>query len=218
LRISTPKVLTYDTALLYRPRSEIDVPASENVRIGVCPGIYSRSLSEKESENYVDAHAKALDRAIADFGCSIVFIPHYISGFPNDDLDVSKRIYEKMENKDQAEIVKLDGVNDFKNYLNCMDIVISSKMHPAILAATGFVPVLCIVYDHKQSSFFERLNMVDCTLGIREVSYESLWSRLDYVFNHTKDLKKSLKIIIPKWQKNVQDAIQNTVKHYVKSV
>jgi len=216
LKISIPSVLTYDTALLYAPRSEVDVPVSGNVRIGVCPGIYSRSLSKKESENYVDAHAKALDKAISDFGCSVVFIPHYISGFPNDDLDVSKMIYEKMENKDEAEIVVVDGVNDFKNYLNNMDIVISSKMHPAILAATGFVPVLCVVYDHKQSSFFERLNMVECTLGIREVSNENLWSRIDYVFSHRKDLKKSLETIIPIWQKNVQDAIQNTVKQYIK--
>lgn len=216
LKISTPRVLTYDTALLYTPRNEIDVPVSGNVQVGVCPGIYSRSLSKKESENYVVAHAKALDKAIADFGCSVVFIPHYISGFPNDDLDVSRMIHEKMENKDEAKIVVVDGVNDFKNYLNNMDIVISSKMHPAILAATGFVPVLCVVYDHKQSSFFERLNMVDCILGIREVSYETLWSRIDYVFNYSKDLKKSLETIIPIWQKNVQDAIQNTVKQYVK--
>ncbi len=101
--------------------------------LGVCPGIYSRSLSKKETENYIDGHAKALDAAIEKYGFSVVFIPHYISGFPHDDLDVSKLILDKMKNKHQAKIVIADGVKEFKMYLDQMDMIISSKMHPAIL-------------------------------------------------------------------------------------
>ena len=216
LEIRGSKILTYDTALLYTPTHNVTRDDFLKPSLEVCPGIYSRSLSKKETENYIDGHAKALDTAIEKYALSVVFIPHYISGFPHDDLDVSKLILDKMENKHQAKIVIADGVKEFKMYLDQMDMIISSKMHPAILGATGYVPILCIVYDHKQSSFFERLDMVECTLGVRLVSYQNLLSKIDYVWQQREQLSATLREQIPKWQKNVSEAIKSTVIPYMK--
>ena len=175
LVIRSTKILTYDTALLFTEANEVN-PGANNLHrpvIGVSAGIYSNSLSKEQVQNYIESHAEALDDAVEKYGFTVAFLPHYISGFSNDDLDVSNRIIEKMDNKHKARIITTDGVPEFKYLLNQMDLVLSSKMHPAILAATAYVPVLCIVYDHKQTGFFQRLDMAQCTLDISEVSHEN---------------------------------------------
>ncbi len=215
LDIKASKILTYDTALLYTPQQKNVHNDFPSPSLGVCPGIYSHSLSKEETKNYILAHAKALDAAIDKHGFSVVFLPHYVSGFPNDDLHVSKLILYKMKNKHRAKIVNASGVEEFKLYLDQMDMIISSKMHPAVLGASGYVPLLGIVYDHKQTSFFERLGMIDCTLGLRMVSYEHLSVKIDQVWERNDQLKALLRNQIPKWQKNVSDAIRSTVASYV---
>ena len=212
--IKTAKVLTYDTAILFdRPTKGSLTDVSRPI-VGVSPGIYGQSLSKAENKRYIEAHVRALDNAVEKYGISIVFLPHYISGFKHDDLDVSKSIIKKMKNKSHAQIIETDNVTDFCQLLNQMDMVISSKMHPAILAVIGFVPVLCISYDHKQTAFFQRLDMSECVLNIRDVSYERLSSKIDETWKNRLSLEKSLRSQIPTWQNNVKATIEKTVSHY----
>jgi polysaccharide pyruvyl transferase WcaK-like protein len=214
LKIQSPKILTYDTALLYSSSKNKGETQFAKPTVGVSPGIYSQSLSKAEVENYILSHAKALDALIDKYKVSIVFLPHYISGFSDDDYDVSTSILKKMKNKDRAKIIKTSSVREFKLLLDQMDMVVSSKMHPAVLAATGYVPLVCIAYDHKQTAFFERLNMIDCTLNIRNVTFESLLSIMEKTWNKRAELQVSLKFQIPQWQKNVNSVIKAIVTRY----
>jgi polysaccharide pyruvyl transferase WcaK-like protein len=94
-------------------------------------------------------------------------------------------------------------------------MIVSSKMHPAVLGASGFVPVVCIAYDHKQTSFFERLGMKDCIVDIRQISGKELVSRMDYVWNERERLKHNLRKKIPLWQKHVKETISKTITTYL---
>ena len=213
LKIRPPKILTYDTALLYSQPGESGNRFS-GPTVGVSPGVYSQSLSKVEVQNYILSHAKALDAIIEKYKVFVVFLPHYISGFSNDDFDISMSIVEKMKNKNRTKIIKTNSVREFKFLLDQMDMVVSSKMHPAVLAATGYVPTMCIAYDHKQTAFFQRLNMDDCTLNIRSVTYESLLSKMEKTWNQKEALHASLKLQIPQWQKNVRQVIKDIVTQY----
>ena len=73
---------------------------------------------------------------------------------------------------------------------------------------------MCIAYDHKQTAFFQRLNMDDCTLNIRSVTYESLLSKMEKTWNQKEALHASLKLQIPQWQKNVRQVIKDIVTQY----
>jgi polysaccharide pyruvyl transferase WcaK-like protein len=210
--IKNPAVLTYDTAILFEAKMHaVNLDISRPV-LGVSPGIYSHSLSKKGVENYVDGHAKALDYAISKYGFSVFFLPHYVSGFSNDDLEMCHLIRSRMKKKDSAKIIETESVDEFKLLLNQMDIVISSKMHPAILAASAFVPVLCVAYDHKQTAFFERLDMNQVILDISLVTDKSLISKIDYVFANKERLKMILSEKIPLWQKDVRESIKQAVE------
>jgi polysaccharide pyruvyl transferase WcaK-like protein len=214
LKIDTPKILTYDTALLFRQKEGRNTQNFPRPLVGVSAGIYSHSLSKGEVENYILAHAKALDAVIERYGFFILFLPHYVGGFKNDDLCVSKLILDKMKNKSRTQLILAKNVSEFKQYLDQADMVISSKMHPAILASSGYVPTLCIAYDHKQTAFFQNLGMLDFVLNIRQISYESLLSKITLVWDNKAVLEDKLRKEIPKWQRSIKMNIEKVVNYY----
>jgi polysaccharide pyruvyl transferase WcaK-like protein len=212
--VKTTKLLTYDTALLFSSRYIAPTPTFSNQAIGVCAGVYGNSLSKGEVERYVDAHARALDDAIKLHNLDVIFLPHYITGLSGDDFEISKTIFEKMVYKSHAKILCYDDVDDFKSALEKMALVISSKMHPAILAVTGYVPVLCIAYDHKQTAFFNRLAMDECLINIRHISYEILSYKINYLWLRRISYGNSLRLQIPYWQQNVRKTIIKVLQKY----
>lgn len=215
LGVKSRKILTFDTALLFNPPRKNMPDGFPRPLMGVSPGIYTHSLSKEKVRQYILGHAKALDAAIEKYGFSVVLLPHYVSGFRYDDLEVCKSILREMRNKNRVRIISTNIVDEFKLFLGHMDMIISSKMHPAILGASGFVPVLCIAYDHKQTGFFERLNMAECVFDIRMFSYDELLSKIDYVWTRNDQLRALLKEHIPTWQKDVEGAIRQAITPYI---
>lgn len=217
LKIKCNKLLTADTALLFRCTGKLSLNKEQGPLIGVSPGVYGHSLSEMEVCNYVLAHAQSLDLAVKKYGFRIFLLPNFVMGFAHDDLEICKRIKSNMANEDRVEIVLANTVDEFKAFLNEMDMIVTSKMHPAILAASEYVPTLCIAYDHKQTGFFERLGMADCTIDIRKVSYAVLSSKIDYVWSNRDKIRSSLKEQIPVLQENIRMAIRRAITPFVRN-
>lgn len=215
LGIKSPRILTSDTTLLFKSSNDVIFDAASHPLMGVSAGVYSHSFSEKEINKYIDAHANALDRAIEKYGLSVVFMPHYVSGFKYDDLEICKSILNHMENRKAARIANLNTAEEFKSLLGQMDLVISSKMHPAVLAASGFVPTLCIAYDHKQSGFFKQLNLTDCILHVHNVLQETLSLKIDHVWSGRDEISAVLRERIPMLQQDIRKAIRQALGQFV---
>jgi len=207
LGIKVPTILTTDTTLLFNSKGAMLPENYGTPVVGASPGFYSHSLSKSEVGKYVLAHAKALDKAIEKYRFSVVFMPHYVSGFRYDDLEICKLVLSKMKKADKAKIINASNVEEFKALINQMDMVISSRMHPAVLAASGYVPALCIIYDHKQSGFLMSLGLSECAISISEVSFETLLSKIDYVWNSRDKIRKLLKKEVPELQKQLRMSI-----------
>ena len=156
-------------------------------------------------------NAKALDDAISKFGFNVLFIPHFISGLGLDDLRISELILEKMERKDKAELLVIDGVEKFKVILRDMDMVISSKMHPAVLAISSLVPSLSIAYDHKQIGFYDNLGHPECLLKLQDVTYDTLSTKISYVWSNRTEIKKSMETRVPEIKKNIKGNIERSL-------
>jgi len=216
LRVKTPKILTFDTTWLFKSATNTRLKDNFHPCIGVSPGIYSYVFSELEIERQVTSYAEALDKAIEKFGFSVVFLPHYVSGFRYDDLEISKMILHKMKNKDHARIVKVEKAEEFKSFLDKMDVVISSKMHPAVLALSGLVPTLCVAYDHKQIGLFMSLDMSECVIPLNELSSGRLFSKICYVWNNKETIRAKLETHVPFIQKNIREAIKLALSQFSK--
>ncbi|MCK4498737.1 polysaccharide pyruvyl transferase family protein, partial [Candidatus Bathyarchaeota archaeon] len=139
---------------------------------------------------------------------------HYVSGFEHDDLNMCRLIISQMKQKNNVECISTRTVDEFKSYLNETDMIIASKMHPAVLGVSGYVPVLCIAYDHKQTSFFKRLGMDFCTLEIQKVSFQTLSLMIKSIWTQRDQLKETLKTKIPAWQDDVKRALRRVLAPY----
>lgn len=217
LKIRSPKILTSDTALLFKAQGNSPNENRFNRTVGVMPGVYSHSLSEKEIRKYITAHAEALDKATSKHGFSLVFLPHHVSGFKYDDLELCKLIIDRMKNAGHVKIVEVTNAEEFKSLITQMSFVISSKMHPAVLAASAYVPALCIAYDPKQTGFFMSLGITECSIPIYEVSCETLFSKIDYVWNNRERLRAILEKRVPELQEHIKKNMTLVIKSFIKA-
>lgn len=216
LQISSPKRLTSDTSLLLTGKMD-NLDNFPHPVVGVSPGFYAQSLSKNEIDRYIANHAKALDETVEKYGFYVIFLPHYVSGFQLDDLEVCELILRRMRSKDKARIVNLGSVEEFRSYLGQMDMVISSKMHPAILAVSGFVPTLCIAYDQKQTGLFQSLGLTDCILPIRDFSHETLISKIGHVWSRRDEIRTLLEKKVPLLQEDIRVSIKYALTPFIKA-
>jgi colanic acid/amylovoran biosynthesis protein len=217
LMISSRKILTSDTALTLDSEGiNSKFVKDSKGSIGVSPGLYAHSLAKKRVQQYILDHAKALDRAIEKHGFSVVFLPHYISGFQFDDLDMCKLIIGKMEHSDKARIIEPKDLGEFRSIVSQMDLIVSSKMHPAVLAASVHVPIVFVAYDHKQTGFAASLSLSDCLISLNEVTCARLLSKIDHVWNSKAEIKALLKARVPELQKNVRKSIESAMAPFIR--
>jgi polysaccharide pyruvyl transferase WcaK-like protein len=213
--INCQKFLTSDMALLYKPKAKASHEIVNHPVIGVCPGVYSFSISTEQIERYVIDQAEALDAAIEKYGFHVFFLPHYISGFEYDDFEISKLISENMENKRQVSILKIDSLEEFKLLINQMDLLISSKMHPAVLAASGYVPAISIVYDHKQTGFFKDLELSEYAVRLQDTSGKTLFSKIVSAWSEKEKIKALLMAHVPKMQDRIREDVIKAIEPFV---
>ena len=210
LGIGSRKILTSDTALLFKATKKPILESLSRPAIGVCPGVYSHSLSNEQVRNYIFEHAKALDTAIETYGFNVYLSPHYVSDFENDDLEICKLILQKMKNKNRAKLFIANGVEEFKSLLDQMDMIIASKMHPGVMGVSGYVPTLSIAYDHKQIGFFRHLGMAKCTLSITEASCQRISKKIDYIWKEREKIVALLQTRVPELQEGIREAVKES--------
>jgi colanic acid/amylovoran biosynthesis protein len=213
--LRTPMILTTDTTLFLDSNRDVSLEKSGNPVLGACLGVYDRSLPKKEFERYILAHANALDSTIEKHGFSVIFMPFYVSGFRSDDLEICRLVLGKMKYADRAKIVYMSDVEEFRASIKQMDMVISSRMHPAVFAVSAYVPTVNVAYDHKQTGFFMSLGMSDCVLSIREASCKELLSKIDNVFTNRDSIKSQLQIRIPQLQRQLKESIRLAVAPFI---
>jgi colanic acid/amylovoran biosynthesis protein len=211
LQVKVRTILTTDIVILFKGSIQNSPEKLPKPVIGVSAGVYSYSLQKNELENYMVAHAKALDYMIDNYGVNVVFLPHYVTGLKNDDYDLSKVILQQMKNKSRASMICVETADEYKSLEDQLDMIVSSKMHPAVIAASSGVPAVCLVYDHKQTGFFQQLGFLNHCLDINNFSYNDLISKMEYVWIHRQEIRGSLSEKIPELQRNVRQAIMKAI-------
>jgi len=211
LHITSPTILTFDTTWLFESKTDAKLKHDSSLYVGVSPGVYSHVFSEDGVRKHVAAYAEALDRGAEKFGFSFIFMPLYISGFRYDDLEIARMIVERMKYKNHTAIVEARSAEEFKSLVDKMDMMISSKMHPAVWGLSGCVPTVCIAYDHKQTGLFESLDLAECVIPLCELSGSGLFSRMYYVWNNRNGIRSILKTRGFSIRRNIKQAIRSAL-------
>ena len=131
-------------------------------------------------EIYMRGIAKAVEVAARRYGCQVAFIStcQGIREYWMDDSKVADQIASLLP-IDLASKVSVDhGFHhpiQLLDRLSSFDLVISTRMHMAILALSAGVPVLPIAYEFKTDELFsERFQMSEWVTGIDTMTEDSL--------------------------------------------
>jgi len=162
--------------------------------IGVAPASLKYTFTRAEVEAYVAAHAKLLDELVAQ-GERMIFLP----STPEDEI-MCRMIISRMENKDRVKIIVTNNVNVYESLISGLKILITTRMHPSIIASRNFVPFVSIIHDHKQIGFMMQIGFSHLSIPFSKVSYDNLRSKINELIKNYDEIKKVLKNNVCKLQ------------------
>lgn len=142
----------------------------------------------KSAKNLISNISQAIEYMIKKFGVNVVLIPmHY-----PEDLEISKKVYEKITIKGCFVVSEKYSVEDIMGIIRRLDMIIAMRLHSLIYAATQKVPMVGLIYDPKIEGFLKFIEMkYMCNVENAEVI--ELCSIIDKAWNNKGNLKTKLK-------------------------
>jgi len=129
-------------------------------------------------DTYVGWLAAAADHAVEVWDATPVFLPGQRYNDP--DLETAERVVERMAHGQRARL--LSDVYDAEHYqavLARVDAVVSTRLHPLILATGAYVPVVGIAITEKVRAYLSTLGLHDQVVSPWTASSSQLQRALD---------------------------------------
>ena len=184
--------IVVDIAILVRAdRSNHSFIYSE--AIGVAPAMLKYTLTKEEVERYVVAHAHCLDE-LATHHEEIVFLSS------SDDIVMCQMIMAKMKDPNRAKIIVTNDVDEYESSIRGLKLLLATRMHPSIIAFKNFIPIIPIIYDHRQIGFLSQIGLKELSIPINKISYDNLRLKINEVIENYAKIEEALKSIVPKLQ------------------
>jgi polysaccharide pyruvyl transferase WcaK-like protein len=178
----------------------IGISASELIHKYAFPNINSK---EDKYKKYIEVITKAIDYIAEELNSTVILIPHSIAS-TEDDRIVSKKIYEKVKNKDKTKLVTGEYTADeLKGVIGVCDMFIGCRMHSTIASTSMCVPTVALVYGHKSHGIIGKMmGQEKCIIEIGNYDPDEflseMKSKIDYVWENRgiigDELKEKTKI------------------------
>ena len=174
-----------------------------------------RAGGESEKAKAVKAMFKEFcDYLVRKYDADIVLVPMRRSATgadPGQDDDrYSREVMEMVEKKQKVTLLRGDYTpRELKGILAAMDLVVSVRLHPLILAASSGVPVMGIPFTRsKGEGFFGHLGLDADYIYIDEIDLHSLAEMFDRAWARRKstgmELKRRAALLEEKARENVR--------------
>jgi polysaccharide pyruvyl transferase WcaK-like protein len=140
------------------------------------------------ANQYYDFVARFNDWIISRFDVQICLVPMETgSGTYWNDEAICLEIYNRMVQKDSVKIAPANlSPPEVKGLLNCFELVVSWKLHGAVIATSCAVPTIALSYGEKFKSLFnEHLRLPELIINLNSYGYDDLFSHLQDTFEST---------------------------------
>jgi len=185
---------TIDEAVLLEPRTpraDLAPPRTRALRFGLAPhrwpwgGVADRAERQRAFEQQMAVVARSLlERYDADV---ILCTSHpRLPDTLHLEEDVPERIVDMLPQELQERAHPVGGFVHPAEYAAIMggcDVVISSRLHGAILALAGGAPVIALAYEHKTPGFYEKAGLRDWALSMGDSSPEEILAVADTILS-----------------------------------
>lgn len=202
LGVSKPKILAVsDMAFLLPSASEQKVDAmmqelglekGKDRLIGIVP----RMFVWKQAEQYFELLARFCDWLAEEFGATICLVPHELGRGVTywSDETISNEVVKRVRRKEAIRI--LSGKYEppeIKGLVANFDIMVSWRLHGAIIAISNSVPTIALSYGDKFNDLFiNQLHLPEMLIDIRDIGPENLLPLLKQTFKFTWQNRKSI--------------------------
>jgi colanic acid/amylovoran biosynthesis protein len=189
--VTTENLLeTLDEAILLTPRSPsrpLAPPRQRPHRIGLClhqwpwPGADDPQTRQREFE----ARVRAVCIALLERGdTELVFITTHqgIARVLHNDEAVVQRLRDSLPESLQPHTHIVSGFVhpcEFAHFMGECDLVLSSRMHGAILSLVGGAPALALGYEPKMLGFLRKIGLEDWTLSMWDSTEEEILAAIE---------------------------------------
>lgn len=159
--------------------------------------------------------AAALDATISHTGAHVVFLPTYNVGHEAD-ADVCRAIAARMQSG-QRSVLIIDDPAVYKAVAAQMHVMLCGRMHPAILAAGGKVPIVGLAYNQKFRGTFRLLDQehrcVELTDIVANGDFKSLAAMLTEAIDSPDGLRPDTASLERRTADYIESLLQDTPRH-----
>ncbi|MBW2606220.1 MAG: polysaccharide pyruvyl transferase family protein [Deltaproteobacteria bacterium] len=158
-------------------------------------------------ERYIEVMRDIVAHLVRKHSARVTFIST-CQGIPEywlDDSKVAEKIYSGLTEEVKTSIHvdnRFHTPGELTRFLASVDIVISTRMHMAILALIAGTPVMPIAYEFKTIELFKRLGMGKWTQDIETIDGDSFINSLDSFLEQTPNICEVISKRIPE-EKNL---------------
>jgi polysaccharide pyruvyl transferase CsaB len=133
-----------------------------------------------EPRAWESAVVSALDSLVEATGATLLFVPFEKGpGSEDDDFALASRIRRRLARADRAAVLSgLLAPSDTASLLGGCDLVVAMRLHAAVFAIAGQVPVVALGYDPKVEGLLARAGLGDLLEPIEGLSAKRLGGRL----------------------------------------
>jgi colanic acid/amylovoran biosynthesis protein len=208
LKITRNVIRSIDSGFFFKETNKVDLHNLLKIsRSRKIIGITVRKwLPMPRQAVYENSLAYTADNLTAE-GHAIVFIPQVTSSaHSDDDRIISRRVYERMNNKEHTYLIeKRLNHQDIKNLYSGLDFLIGTRFHSVIFSLTSHVPALAIEYEHKTSGIMHDLGLDKWVIKIEDVTEKKLKRLIKSLLREERSYHETLKKNIPPYiQKSFQ--------------
>lgn len=126
---------------------------------------------------------------------------------PEDDRRIAQAVVQQVQHPKNVLFLDQMNLDDLLAAYRHMDFFIGTRMHSAIFALTGGVPVLVVGYLHKSIGIMEALGLQKYCIPIETVTADNLIQQFDYLYAERDAVAAIIAEKIPQWRQHTQATV-----------
>lgn len=138
----------------------------------------------------------AVVKSLHERGARIIYTPHVDRSW-DDDFAMARKVYAAFGEEGDYVIDQLLSPAQVRNLATYANLVVTGRMHLAILSLSQTTPVICLATHGKVEGLFEFFDLPDLVVEPRPGCGEQLVSRVSYALDHADDIRAQLKSRLP---------------------
>ena len=157
-------------------------------------GFLDLKNNEEKYNGYIDLMSKVIDYLVENLNATVIFVPHVIGHWGNDDRTVADDVINSVKYKHKCISIKEEyTTEELKGIIGECDLFIGARMHATIASTSIFVPTIAIAYSHKTHGIIGKmLGQEKYVLDIKNLDYDTVISKIDDAWRNKEKIKSDL--------------------------